>query len=268
MKATFKRNSTKIKVSLLSTLMLAHGVAIASELSISDKGGSSFLRVEASNAKEHDIQVLFKNSTSKIPAGMTLSLRSSVDSSLDKTINISDAQLSQGVVIPDVDSGKYTLTLSSEEIQIKEVKIVDADAIASAKSESSSIGATTYAVGAAALGGAALAVSSGGGDDIFGGGSNGNSARTGSGNNSGSNTTSGTGSGNSENPSVGALVVTDPNYPTATPAFFPRPSATVVASPPPARDTTGGGVPTPTPTPAPNPPVAPPPANTDPMTPS
>lgn len=266
MKATnYKSNSKKIKISLLLAGFLVQTTAFASELSIADKLGGSLLRVETSDSKNHDIQVLFKQSSARVLENETITLSSSVDSSSDIKVNITQDDLLKGLVISGVNSGKYTVSLSSSAVEIKEIKMLNSEQVAKSQSEDSEISSATYALGAAALGGAALAVSAGSNDDIFGGSSR-NSARSGSGNNSGSGSSNSSSSGQSSQ--VGSLAIPDSNYPTATPIFVATPSTIVTNPAPPARDTTGGGIPTPTPTPAPNPTIAPPPAVTDPMTPS
>lgn len=265
MKATnYKSNSKKIKISLLLAGFLMQTTAFASELSIADKLGGSLLRVETSDSKNHDIQVLFKQSSARAVENETITL-SSVDSSSDIKVNITQDDLLKGLVISGVNSGKYTVSLSSSAVEIKEIKMLDSEHVAKSQSEDSEISSATYALGAAALGGAALAVSAGSNDDIFGGSSR-NSARSGSGNSSGSGSSNTSSGGQSSQ--VGSLAIPDSNYPTATPIFVATPSTIVTNPAPPARDTTGGGIPTPTPTPAPNPTIAPPPAVTDPMTPS
>lgn len=255
------------KLVALSMITLTSTAVLAAELSVVDNSGSPLLKIDAPEGSTFDLLVSFKDSSKA--QGKNLIFSS--DKGNSKNLVVTESDATKGLVISGVALGQYSISSSSNEVEIRRVDVVGDANKSAANKEDSNLAPVAYTAGAAAIAGTAAVVgSNGNGLDIFGGSSNSSSARSGSGT-SGSVRGGGSGSNNGGTVTVNNIIL-DPNYPSSPIAIASPVSTISFASPAPtfaANPNTGGGssnngvtLPTPNPTVAPAPPV------TDPMTPS
>lgn len=235
-------------------ITLSSGMVLAADLTVTDKDGVAYLKVDSSEGSNVDLKVT-TNSKSNNSESLTLT-RTGESTGTKKVLGLSEKE----VLFGNVKVGTYTLTASSDLVKVEEVSVVPEN-IAKSEEGSKDLQKAGYAVGGVALIGGIVGASAG--SDAFGGsssGSNGNPAREGTlGSDSESATDDRSVSGASTDPRVAPSF--DPNQPnTGVPVAAPSASVISTPTPRPAETPFQGQNGNPTPTPAPT--------VTDPMTPS
>jgi len=153
-------------------ITLSSGMVMAADLTVTDKDGVAYLKVDSSEGSNVDLKVT-TNSKSNNSESLTLT-RTGESTGTKKVLGLSEKE----VLFGNVKVGTYTLTASSDLVKVEEVSVVPEN-IAKAEEGSKDLQKAGYAVGGVALIGGIVGASSG--SDILGGssGSNGNPAREG-----------------------------------------------------------------------------------------
>lgn len=154
-------------------ITLSSGMVMAADLTVTDKDGVAYLKVDSSEGSNVDLKVT-TNSKSNNTESLTLT-RTGESTGTKKVLGLSDKE----VLFGNVKVGTYTLTSSSALVKVEEVSVVPEN-IAKSEEGSKDLQKAGYAVGGVALIGGIVGASAG--SDAFGGsssGSNGNPAREG-----------------------------------------------------------------------------------------
>ncbi len=253
--SVYNKNKKGTPFLVSALLTLTSGVALAADLTVVDKEGVTYLKVDAPQGSSLDLKVIANLSSAN---SETLTLKRDGESAgTEKTLSISDRE----VMFDNVKVGSYTLTSSSALLKVEEVSVVPEN-IAKSEEGTKDLEKAGYAVGGVALIGGIVGASSS--DSLLGSSSSsdGNVAREGSLGSDNSGSTDSVGSSNeprSNEPRVAPSF--DPNRPDVTTTPVPAPSTVAAGSRP-------GAQPTQTPVPGVNPTIAPAPSPVQPMTPS